>query len=186
MKPLFRLCRFVLIGSAFAGLLPPTHAFQTAKGKLEISFLYMPPEEVEPTYHTAIWLEDKNGRLLKTLYVSQELSATEYKLGNACPDWVKQANWEKAGQSLVDAVTGPTPNVGSGSLSIDVEKLALPPGEYQFRFQVHVIDRYNILFRGPLSIGRKANEAALETLYSPSKPAGANDQVRDVQVRFVP
>ena len=38
-----------------------------AAGTISVSFLYMPPSQIEPTYHTAIWLEDLNGRLVKTL-----------------------------------------------------------------------------------------------------------------------
>ncbi|PWU05068.1 MAG: hypothetical protein C5B51_15405 [Terriglobia bacterium] len=186
MRPLVTLCRLVAIGSALAGPLSPLNAAETAKGKLEISFLYMPPTEIEPTYHTAIWLEDKRGQMVKTLFVSQELSGTEYKVGDACPDWVKQAHWEKAEKSAVDAVTGPTPNVGSGSFHFDLEKLGVAPGEYEFRFQVHIIDKYNILFRGTITVGHAADEANLEVFYSPAKPAGASDLVRDVQLRYVP
>ncbi len=186
MRRLVLLCRLAAIGSALVGLLSPLHASETAKGRLEVTFLYMPPGEIEPTYHTAIWLEDREGHLVKTLFVSQELSGTEYKLGTACPDWVNQAHWEKADKTVVDAVTGPTPNVGSGSFRFELEKLRLAPGDYEFRFQVHIIDRYNILYRGTIPVGREARNAKLETYYSPAKPAGANDLVRNVQLRYVP
>lgn len=157
-----------------------------ATGKLQVAFLYMPPTSIEPTYHTAIWLEDARGQLVKTLYVSHELSSTEYKVGEACPDWVKQAHWEKAAPSAVDAVTGPTPNVGPGSLEFAVDRLALAPGRYTFCFQVHITDKYNVLYRGPITLGQGANEAPIEVLYSPSKPAGGTDYVRDVTARYVP
>jgi hypothetical protein len=88
----------------------------------------MPPTTIDPTYHTAIWLEDANGVLIKTLYVSQELSAAEYKMGNVCPDWVKKAQWDKAPKSEVDAVTSPTPSVGSGSRGSDLGQMGVAPG----------------------------------------------------------
>ena len=53
-----------------------------AAGTISVSFLYMPPSQIEPTYHTAIWLEDLNGRLVKTLFVSHDLSSTEYRILN--------------------------------------------------------------------------------------------------------
>jgi hypothetical protein len=153
-------------------------------GQLVVSFLYMPPTEVEPTYHTAMWLEDKAGKLVKTLFVSNELSANEYKKGEACPDWVRQANWEKAEKSLVDAVSGPTPNVGSGAMSFDLGALGVPPATYIFNFQVHIENKYNVRFRGPVTVGPARQDVTIETLYSEGKPP--DDIVRDVVVQYVP
>ena len=90
------------VGSTTAGQSIRENGAASA-GVLSVTFLYMPPTEVEPTYHTAMWLEDVAGKLVKTLFVSSELSANEYKNGDACPDWVKQASWQKAPKSLVDA-----------------------------------------------------------------------------------
>jgi hypothetical protein len=148
--------------------------------------MYMPPTEIEPTYHTAIWLESKAGKLVKTLFVSTELSKNEYKLGNMCPDWVKQAQWAKAEKSAVDAVTGPTPNVGGGTMAFDLTQLGIAPGTYRFCFQVHIIDKYNILFRGTITVGSSAQNPKIEVLYSPSKPVGSEDLIRDVDVHYVP
>lgn len=155
-------------------------------GHLIVNFLYMPPTEIEPTYHTAMWLEDKEGKLVKTLFVSQELSRNEFRQGDACPDWVKQASWAQADPSLVDAVTGPTPNVGGGTLSFNLDELGVAPGTYRFCFQVHIVDKYNILFRGMVDVGQKAQEVKIDVLYSPGKPPGAEDIVRDVQVNYMP
>jgi hypothetical protein len=190
-----RTFRFAGIAAALAGLVAAGVAFADpldlrpvpdAAGQLVVTFMYMPPSEIEPTYHTVIWLEDKAGKLVKTLYVSQELSVNEYKAGNMCPDWVKQAQWAKAEKSLVDAVTGPTPNVGGGAMAFDLGKLGIEPGTYQFCFQVHVVDKYNILFRGMVSVGPSAQQPKIEVLYSPGKPPGGADIVRDVEVRYVP
>jgi len=155
-------------------------------GTLDVSFVYMPPTSVEPTYHTAVWLEDESGKLVKTLFVTNDLSKTEYRVGEACPDWVKIANWEKAPKSDVDAVTGPTPNVGSGGRSLNLAALGVAPGKYVFKLQVHITDTYNILYRGPLVVGEAASEVTLETLYSPGKPPGGTEFVRDVRVRYAP
>lgn len=157
-----------------------------ASGTLTISFVYMPPTSVEPTYHTAVWLENESGTLVKTLFVTNDLSSTEYKMGEACPDWIKQANWEKAERADVDAVTGPTPNVGAGGRTFDLGALGVAPGKYAFKLQVHIIDKYNILYRGTLNVGDTPSEVTLETLYSPGKPPGGTEFVRDVRARYAP
>lgn len=125
-------------------------------------------------------------QVVKTLFVSHDLSSMEYRMGDACPDWVNQAHWEKAEPSLVDAVTGPTPHVGSGAFGFDVATLNVAAGTYQFKLQVHISDKYNVLYTGRLSIGGASNEATLEKLYSPSKPPGGTEFVRDVRARYAP
>jgi len=155
-------------------------------GSLDVSFVYMPPTSIEPSYHTAIWLEDESGALVKTLYVTNDLSKTEYKIGEACPDWVKQAHWETAGNSEVDAVTGPTPTVGAGRRRFDLNAFGIAAGRYRFKLQVHITDAFNILYTGVLVVGATPMTLTLETLYSPSKPPGGTDFVREVEVLYLP
>jgi hypothetical protein len=170
----------------WAATTPSTAAArQPAAGSLRVTFFYDAPTTVEPTYHTAIWLEDKNGRIVQTLYVSQELSDTAYKLGRVCPDWVKQANWSAAPKSEVAAVTAPTPNVGVGEMTFDLAKLGVAPGTYAFRFQVHISEQYNILYRGQFTTGGPDAVLKLETVYGPGKLETTDQFVRDVEVRYV-
>jgi hypothetical protein len=170
---------------ACASLATPQQAAPPRAGTLEVSFLYMPPSSgIEPTYHTAMWIEDARGKLVKTLYVSQELSAGEYRMGEACPDWVRQAHWEKAPRADVDAVTAPTPSVGSETKTFDLGKLGVPPGVYQFKFQVHISEQHNVLHRGALTVGPEAQTVKLETVVGPGKMSVTDQFVRDVDVRY--
>jgi hypothetical protein len=156
-----------------------------AAGTLEVKFFFSTPTTVEPTYHSAIWLEDKAGKMVKTLYVSQELSDMAYKMGVACPDWIKQAHWETMSKSDVAAVTAPTPNVGVGELSFDLAKLGIAPGTYGFRFQVHVTEQYNVLHRGELTVNDQTSTLKLETVVGPGKLATTEEFIKDVEVRYV-
>lgn len=182
--------RFAVVLGAIATVLAFAAAFSSvsttvAAGQLVVSFLYMPPSEVEPTYHTAMWLEDKNGRLLKTLFVSDELSHNEYKQGTACPDWVKQSGWAKADKALVDAVSGPTPNVGSSTMAFDLNKLGIASGTYQFCFQVHITEKENVLFRGTFEAGESNQQVKMGTFFSAGQPT-KEELIKDVQVQYVP
>ena len=192
MSPLkipWRLRPPLLAAVIAAAVSPPAISLSPAPpatGVITVSFLYMPPSQIEPTYHTAVWLEDSSGALVKTLFVSHDLSSTEFKMGEACPDWVKQSHWETAAPSQVDAVTGATPHVGSGALTFDVAELGIRAGTYRFKFQVHITEHYNVLHTGELTIGTAPHSARLEALYSPAKPPGGVDFVRDVHVEFSP
>jgi len=170
---------------ACASLASPQESPRPLVGTLEVSFLYMPPSDgVEPTYHTAMWIEDAKGNLVKTLYVSQELSSGEYKMGEACPDWIKQAHWEKAPKAEVDAVTAPTPSVGSETKIFDLGKLGVPAGVYQFRFQVHITEQHNVLHRGTITVGSESQAVKLDVVVGPGKMSVMDQFVRDVEVRY--
>ncbi len=178
----------VVLAQAFVAADVPSRAAgqQGKPGTLEVKFFFDTPATVEPTYHTAIWLEDADGKMVKTLYVSQELSATQYKMGDACPDWVNKAQWEKAPRSEVAAVTAPTPSVGVGELRFDLASLGIAPATYGFRFQVHVADQYNVLYRGQVMVGGPRSDVTLETAVGPGKLDTTQQFVRDVEVRYLP
>lgn len=164
---------------------PQAAAPAGVSGVLDVRFFYEAPTTVDPTYHTAIWLEDATGKLVKTLYVSQELSDKEYKMGTVCPDWVTQAKWETAPENEVAAVTAPTPTVGTGELVFDLAKMGVAPGTYGFRFQMHVAEEYNVLYRGQVTVGGPAVGIALETVVGPGKPSTTDQFIKDVEVRYL-
>ncbi len=165
-----------------------------------LGFSYMPAEPVAGTLQvtylvsaddasrfTAVWLEKETGELVKTLFASSELAQGAFTVeGDICPDWIKKSHWEKASQAEVDAVSGPTPTAGSGSLSFDLKKHALSPGVYVFCMQIHIHDNYNILYKGPIRLGDKPAEAQVEVFYSPKRYEAAEDLLHDVKVRFTP
>jgi hypothetical protein len=165
----------------------PLWASAAPAGRIEVSFLYLEPGgSVDPTYHTAMWIEDAKGKMVQTLFVSNELSTTYYETGKACPDWVKQAGWAKAPRSLINAVTGPTPNVSEGTMSFDLGKPGIEPGKYKFRLEVNIDEKYNVLFQGDFEIGNSEQELKMETLYLPSKPETGTDVVKNVKAHYFP
>jgi hypothetical protein len=103
-----------------------------------------------------------------------------------CPDWVKQANWEKAEESEFDAVTRPTPPIGARTLKFDCAKRGIAAGAYRFCVQAHIVEKYNILYRGSIVVGEQASESAAEVFYSPMKHPQAADILSDVRARYVP
>lgn len=153
-------------------------------GLLRVSFLFMPPTSVEPTYHTAIWLEDAKGAFVRTLYVSTELSNGEYKLGNICPDWARQAKWEKVAKAEIDAVTAATPNVGTANMAFDLAALGLAPGVYQFKLQVHITEQQNVLHYGTFTAGAANADVKLDVAVGPGKVITTDQFVKEVQVQY--
>ncbi len=153
-------------------------------GKLQITYLV---SSADASRFTAVWLENEGGELVKTLFVSSELAQGAFTVeGDICPDWIKKSHWEKASQAEVDAVSGPTPTAGSGSLSFDLKKLGISPGVYILCMQIHIHDNYNILFKGQIRLGEQSAEVQPEVFYSPKRYESAEDLFHDVRVRFTP
>jgi hypothetical protein len=157
-----------------------------APGTLEVSFAFKKASGMVPSYQIAVWLEDESGKYVKTLFLSEYLSAGGYGLDYVCPDWVKQAQWDKAPESEYDAVTRPTPKVGSTTLKFDALKRGIVPGKYRFCLQVHLVGKLNILHRGEITVGAEAAEAPAEVFYTPERPPEGADVVVAVRARWVP
>ncbi len=157
-----------------------------AAGTLEISFLFNRAEGIVPSYQIAVWLESGAGKYAKTLFVSEYLSGGGFNHRDVCPDWVKEADWEKADETEFDAVTRPTPPIGARTLKIDCLKRGIEPGTYRFCVQAHIVEKYNILYRGIIVVGEQASEAVGEAFYSPAKHPQAADVLSDVRAKYVP
>ena len=62
----------------------------------------------------AIWIEDKKGKIVRTLYATSFTAEGGYKYReDAIPDWVRKAEPGKMTSAQVDAVTGATPPNGN-------------------------------------------------------------------------
>jgi hypothetical protein len=199
MDFIMRIRPFVNLGILCLGLLaggsqgtaqsqadPTPVSAQPADGTLEIFFLFNKAEGVVPSYQIAIWLEDEEGKYVKTLFVSQYLAGSGLVHEGICPDWVKQAHWEKVDEAEFDAVTRPTPPMGANAMKFDCQKKALRPGMYRFCVQAHINEDYNILYRGKVSLGQDASEGRAEAFYSPKKHPLASEILCDVRAKYVP
>lgn len=179
-------------GAAFSGLLILTVSILgfshvpagPVAGELRVTYLVSPEDS---SRFTAVWLENEAGELVKTLFVSTELAQGAFTVeGDICPDWIKKSHWEKATQAEVDAVSGPTPTAGEGTLSVDLKKYGISPGVYFFCMQIHIHDNYNILYKGKIHLGEEPAEVQPEVFYSPKRYESAEDLLHDVKVRFTP
>ncbi|NWG14788.1 MAG: DUF2271 domain-containing protein [Acidobacteria bacterium] len=159
---------------------------EPAAGTIEVSFLYLKAEGTVPSYQTAIWLESEEVRYVKTLFLSEYLSLGGYNHEYVCPAWVKQADWEKADESEYEAVTRPTPPIGSSTLRFDCRERGIAPGTYRLCIQAHIVERYNILYRSRIVIGPEASESEPEVFHSPAKHPDASDILSGVRFRYVP
>ena len=155
------------------------------KRRLEIRFHMKQPQDVEPSYQMAIWLEKPDGTYAKTLFVTDYLSYGGFNLKRICSDWQKKIDWRTVSNEETDAVTGATPDTGAVTLTFDASKKNIPPGMYKFFIEVHLSEDYNELYSGEINIGGDDSESTASVKYIPEKHPVAGDILSDVVVKYI-
>jgi len=105
----------------------------------------------------AVWIEDADGRLIKTLYVTQWTAKGGYKTR---PDsialWVEKSGLASMQKSQVDAISGATPRTGTQAYSWDLTDAdgdTVEPGEYRFFVEGTLRWKNYVLYSGTITIG---------------------------------
>ncbi len=165
---------------------PAAQSATQVAGTLEVSFVFGSPEGVEPSYQTALWLQDEKGQYVKSLFVSEYLAYGGFNDPTICPDWIKVANWDKATETDYDAVSRPTPPVGKNSLKINLKDKGIVPGKYEYLLEVHMVENFNILYRGQIQIGNQVAESKPDITFTPNKHPAADGVITSVTVKYSP
>jgi hypothetical protein len=156
-----------------------------ANGYVEVSYDFVAPEKMEPSFQTVIWLEKENGEYLKTFMVTEYLSMGGYEDSVVCSDWVQKVDWESVSDAEYDAITMPTPPIGTNHLKIDCEKEKIMHGKYRICIQTHIEDDYNILYYGIIDINGKKTDAAAKRKYIPDVYEGADNVLTNVSFKYI-
>lgn len=126
-------------------------------GKLTLSFDFTQGGMASSQY--AVWIENKQGKLVKTIYVTDFTAQGGYSKRKEClPLWVKKANPETLSANEIDAFTGATPRSGTltyGWDGRDDKGILLPEGEYRFFIEGTLFWASRVLFSGTVQTGEK-------------------------------
>jgi len=159
-----------------------------AEGTLEISYEFVKSadQNIVPSFQTAIWLQNDKGEYLKTLMVSEYLAYGGYNDTTICTEWIKVADWDNVLLETFDAVTKATPPLGNNTISINCKTENLLPGTYNYCIETHILENYNILYRGKITIGKKTTESYAESVYIPKKHPVSGDVLKNVNAKYQP
>jgi hypothetical protein len=157
-------------------------------GTLEIRYHLAPAsaEDLQPSYQTTIWLEDAEGKLVRSLLVSEWLAWSGHNSKIVCPTWLAVADWENTPEEMFDAVTRPTPRLGDGALEVDLAPLGLTPGRYRYGVETHIVEGYNIVFSGEIELGKGSAANRAERRFVPEPYPEGEEILTGVEARFQP
>lgn len=145
----------------------------------------------------AVWVEDLDGNLVKTLYVTKFTAKGGFEQRpDAIPVWVERAGIAQGGE--VDAVTGATPKSGTVSFVWDLTDesgVRVADGTYRYFVEGTLRWKNHVLFTGEITLDGSAttSEATAEYTYAASDDADAlteasveNAMITGVTAEYIP
>jgi len=112
----------------------------------------------------AVWIEDAQGRFVKTLYITRFTAAGGWqKREQSLPQWVRQANPAGMNKTQIDAITGPTPQ--SGPLhyywdGTDSTGRTVSIGEYRVIVEGTLRNENRVLYTAAFKLGERGQTTA--------------------------
>ena len=147
----------------------------------------------------AVWIEDTNGDLIKTLYATRFTAEGGYEeRSEAIPAWVAKSNLSSMKKTEVDALTSATPKAGLLSYYWDLKNMngnLVQPGVYNFFVEGTLRWKNHVLYSGKIKVGDGINSTQAVAKYtyaaSDGQPAltsdsNENKMLRGVMASFVP
>ncbi len=156
--------------------------------KVEISFVYQRLTGMASNQF-AVWIEDSNGRYIKTLYTTRFTAKGGWqRRPQSLPGWVKASQPLNFSSDKIDAITGATPS--SGNLYYfwdckDENGIMLPAGEYKYIVEATLRWDNRVIYAGTIKTGGQAQQSQASSEYF-----GDSEQdrgmVTNVTARYIP
>jgi len=154
---------------------------------LEVTFTYT-RQTGAASNQFAAWIEDTEGKYIKTLYVTKWTSNGGYsKRPATIPVWVKKADPSKLTKTQIDAVSSATPQTGTVTFTwdgSDSKGAALPTGDYVLVLEGTLRWENQVYYRAPISLGKGAMMPKVTVEYV-GDAAAERAMIKDVKVRVL-
>ena len=120
---------------------------------VEVSFSYLKQRGFSSNQF-AVWVEDTNGVLVKTLYATAFTAKGGWKKREASlPEWVKKAGL--ASKPEIDGVTGATPS--AGSLTYEWDFSGGKAGDYFICIEATLRSEKRVIYRAKINTAKAAS-----------------------------
>ena len=154
---------------------PSENLQATKKGQLDITVSYE-RQSGPGSNQYAIWIENTQGQLVKTLFVTKFTAKGGYSFRPDCtPIWVGKADPASKSEEEVDAISGATPQTGNHTYTWDLTDNKgnhVATGEYTFYVEGTLIGKSTVLFKGTILVGD--NKVSVEP-----KPEFSSDDTKN-------
>ena len=136
----------------------------------------------------AAWIEDAQGRHVKTLYATRFTANGGWKRRpTSIPVWVMQSGISEMSKAQVDALSSATPKTGPLSYKwdgTDSRGTAMPAGNYVLFLEGTLRAQSQVLYRAPIQLGQGAGTARVSVEYTGNSNA-ERSMIGDVKVQVL-
>jgi hypothetical protein len=130
--------------------------------KVKITFVYLRQPGMASNQF-AVWIEDKTGKFIKTLYATRFTAKGGWKnRPDSLPTWVEAAQAGSLSNGQIDSVTGATPPAGDLTYLWDCKDNngnLVPADEYRYCVEGSVRWKSRVLYTGTIKIGGSAQQS---------------------------
>lgn len=136
----------------------------------------------------AIWIEDSEGYLVKTLFVTGFTADGGYIPRPTCtPIWVSKANPTQLSGSSLDAFSGATPNSGLLTYTwnlTDEEGSPVRNGNYTLVVEATLFGDSEAIFKTPIAVGEKESTISIQPEYTSNEDKN-REMIKSVSAEYV-
>jgi hypothetical protein len=136
----------------------------------------------------AVWVEDSQGRYIKTLYATRYTATGGWKRREtSIPVWVKKSGLSNLTNAQIDAITGATPRTGALTYTwdgTDSSGAVVSPGNYILFLEGTFRWDNQVLYRAPIRPGQGASASEVTVEYKGDADVDRN-MIADVKARTI-
>ena len=162
-KPLFAVLFVCTVLALSIPVIAFTQNSSAGAYKVEVSFAYTKQNGMASNQF-AVWIEDAQGRFIKTLYATRFTAAGGWERRPlSIPQWVKRSNLAGMNKTQIDAITGPTPKSGNLRYTwdgTDSTGRTVSAGEYRVFVEATLRNENQVIYTATVKLGEKGQTAA--------------------------
>jgi hypothetical protein len=139
----------------------------------------------------AIWVEDADGRFLRTLFVTDFTGrrAGWSRRPQTIPNWLQAAGVRNTPQRDIDAVSGATPSSGTHSVVWDLKDRdgkSVAPGTYRYRIEGNISWDNTVMWSGTIEVGADRETSRATVVYNPPGAEAMGTLISEVTALYEP
>ena len=161
-----------------------TPSEQTAEPVAELTFTFTRQSGFASNQY-AVWIEDSQGKYVKTLYASRWTANGGYeRRPTSIPLWVKQSDLANMPGARIDAISGATPGTGAVAHKwdgTDANGAPVPDGNYTLILEGTLRWENQVYYRAPIALGQGAATPQISVTYED----GGRNTAERVMIRDV-
>jgi hypothetical protein len=140
------------------------------------------------TNQFAIWIEDAQGQVIKTLSVTRWTARGGWnRRPDSIPVWVRQSNVSSMSRGQIDTISSATPRTGLLTFSWDGTNnrgMPVPDGEYMLTLEGTLRWENRVIYSVPIVLGQGANIAEVNVEYF-GESTTERSMINNVRVRVL-